>query len=352
MERDFCLMRWRWPEDLSEFSDRYFWILFSRSFRRRLNAACQQRSFLGRVDRTLSGNHFKTTCYADSSRPMGTVETATGSNLVEHMHRAAVVLAGSFGFPAATLILWTVWSLRQNRLAVSLIVLAVAVAFIAAQFSLRLRRSLVLYTAGPVFVVTTVALSAPIDSLGPPTPWLMFLFLSSALASGLVLTLLLFRTLITLGTATRILLIITGAMVSAFLVLAVPASIYSASHGYTSWYFLVPAVRLTVDGTPNCGYVHLSSAGAFGKDVVVTRRRFGRVEAYSVMMPTGQNTSVRRSSTVASRIPVFAVGDVLPSATVTFDDGPRSAPPERHLKAGPTFVEFTADDGKRVRAEW
>ena len=266
--------------------------------------------------------------------------------------RATVALACSFGFPTAVLILWTVWSVRQNTVAVALIVLTIAVVSIAVWCSLRSRKPLVLRTAGPVFIVTAVALSAPIDNLGPLTPWLMFLFLSSALASGLVLSVLLVRTLIAFGTATRMLVMTIGAMVSPFLLLAVPASIYSTSQGYTLWYFLIPVARLTVDGIPNCGYIHLSNAGAFGNEIVVTRRNFGRAEAYSVMIPTDHKASVHRSRLVPSRMPVFAVGDVLPPGTAGFDDGPRSASPKRNLKAGPTFVEFIADDGKLVRADW
>jgi hypothetical protein len=57
----------------------------------------------------------------------------------------------------------------------------------------------------------------------------------------------------------------------------------------------------------------------------------------------------------APRFPAFPIGDVNPPCwtfPATEAPSPKSILPVRNLVAGPGSVEFTADDGSRIRASW
>ena len=122
---------------------------------------------------------------------------------------------------------------------------------------------------------------------------------------------------------------------------------------YTAWYFIVPSARLTVDGSPQQGWVH---RGNHWENLFVTRRKAGNVESYLIMLPRNRQGSVSScESWTAPRFPVFPIGDVNPPCWRYYaaeDPTPRFNPPPRGLASGEHFVEFTADDGSRIRGSW
>src|SRR5205085_732068 len=159
------------------------------------------------------------------------------------------------------------------------------------------------------------------------------------------------RALTGCGKIVRGVLLAIGGFYSALFVLGTPASIYSTAQAYTSWYFMIPAATLTVDGKHNSGYVHLANAGGQGRDIVVTLRQRWNSESYKVMVPTNEKPSISESST-APRLPIFAVGDVIYQPLWTSEQKPHIDRPDRRLLTGSNSVEFTANDGKRVRVNW
>ena len=128
---------------------------------------------------------------------------------------------------------------------------------------------------------------------------------------------------------------------------------YSTFSGYTIWYFAASHSRLTADGRPAHGRVH---RGNGGQTVFVTRTDGEKATTYLVQIPHGARGTVWSCGKwVAPRFPAFPIGDLNPACwTFKVAEEPDTGPiiPPRRLATGPNFVEFTADDGSRVRATW
>ena len=135
-----------------------------------------------------------------------------------------------------------------------------------------------------------------------------------------------------------------GAFAAAGIAVSALAIVYSSVNGYTVWYLAIPTARVTVDGERNSGYVHMNAAAC--RTLYVTRRGFWSAESYRVYVPGERPAFIERSFPIP-RFPVFAEGDIQRRDPFAHDQ-----PHERNPKSGPAFVEFTADDGRRVRAEW
>jgi hypothetical protein len=122
---------------------------------------------------------------------------------------------------------------------------------------------------------------------------------------------------------------------------------------YTAWYFIVPSARITIDGSPQQGWVH---RGNHWENLFVTRRKAETIESYSIMLPrNGQGSVSSCGSWTAPRFPVLPIDDVNPPCWRWYaaeDPTPRFRPPARTLASGERFVEFTADDGSRIRGSW
>ncbi len=128
--------------------------------------------------------------------------------------------------------------------------------------------------------------------------------------------------------------------------------------GEYAWFFLVPGTKLLDDGKQISGWVH--RGGNEGNSaMIVTLAHGARRETYWVDLPTEKLGGVSRCDLWgSSRFPILVFGDVVPSCV--FDAGGdqedglphRSQPAKRDLAAGAKWVEFTADDGSRVRASW
>jgi hypothetical protein len=122
---------------------------------------------------------------------------------------------------------------------------------------------------------------------------------------------------------------------------------------YAVWYFVVPSARLTVDGRPAQGWLHRSSHRG---TLFLTRRDRRKAESYMIWIPHDrQGSVVSCGHWTAPRLPAFPIGDVNPpcwTIVASEDPSPKPSLAARNLAAGINFVEFTADDGSRLRASW
>jgi len=276
------------------------------------------------------------------------------------MRRTMKIVGWSFAIQVGLLVVWTAWNLRHSFVSLLFIGLAVAVAVGAVVWSLRTRKIVVMSVGAAALVATLLALNAVTDEFGTLTWFVVYLLISLLFVSASVLTVGIVRSLWGVGVVIRQGLTLLAVLTVAFWSFVVPASILNH---YTVWYFMMPAARLTLDGKLNAGYVHWGEGGSNGGAVMLTVLQRSQTATYRIWLPNSQavpseRNSVGRPSTqrcagwTAPRFPLFSIGDVNPPCSYLFDDTPTPNPPERNIVAGPGFVEFTADDGKRVRAEW
>ena len=122
---------------------------------------------------------------------------------------------------------------------------------------------------------------------------------------------------------------------------------------YTAWYFVVQNAQITVDGRPEQGFLH---RGNHRQTLFLTRREKGKAESYMIWIPHDRQGSISNCGHwTAPRFPAFPIGDLNPPCwTFSAREGPTPKPtlPERNLALGIGFVEFTADDGSRIKASW
>jgi len=146
-------------------------------------------------------------------------------------------------------------------------------------------------------------------------------------------------------------------LVVAVTLLIVAMFAYTTVRGYTTWYFMLPSARLTVDGKPTDGRLHRHTDGRW-KITYLTRKDAGRIESYRVTQDIDRGTGVSSCGDwTAPQWPVFPVNhQAVPCFFfVAAEEHPgkvEAEPPARNLQVGPNFIEFTADDGKRIRASW
>ncbi len=269
------------------------------------------------------------------------------------MRKALSIISWGVGVPASVLVLWTGWNLRSNYLSLLLVAVAVAAAIKVVAWSVRTPKNVVVVISGCVFVTARVALSTLSDGFGSFTSSLAYVSLSAVLISGLALILGVVRYLVEIGQTTRSVLTFLGFCLAAFLCLGTAASVYSTVHHNTAWYVMLPTARLAIDGKQNIGYAHRADGGGFGYDLVVTTREPWKGNTYWIVIPTGHKPSMRRcEGWTAPRSPLFAIGDVNPPCLFETEQRSTPEPAERNLISGPNFIEFTADDAKRVRVDW
>jgi hypothetical protein len=132
-----------------------------------------------------------------------------------------------------------------------------------------------------------------------------------------------------------------------FVGVAVALSIFSP---YTAWYFIVPTAHLTVDGRPVHGWLH---RGSHAKVLFLTRQVKGKSESYMVGLRDSRPRLVLSCGAwTAPRLPAFPVGDVNPPCLFASSAADSPLLPDRNLLVGLDSVEFTADDGSRIKATW
>ena len=132
---------------------------------------------------------------------------------------------------------------------------------------------------------------------------------------------------------------------------------------YTSWFPRVLSARISIDGrvVPNSGLY----AAARNQRAVVVKRESGRVEFYFVgATPNGSRFVWRCEDHSFSFLPglaysnhvQFGRGCMAGNFGVADQNGSLKSKPnhdwKRDLQIGSRFISFTAEDGKRVRAEW
>jgi hypothetical protein len=121
----------------------------------------------------------------------------------------------------------------------------------------------------------------------------------------------------------------------------------STAQGRITWYFAEPTARLTVDGRQTGGWIH---RGNHGRTVIVTRNVGPMRESYWAW--TGEGVVAHCSGWTAPHFPVLALNesngwDWTP-VCVEF----RQNAPERNVIVDPHSVEFTTNDGHRLRVSW
>jgi hypothetical protein len=276
------------------------------------------------------------------------------------MRKALKIVGWAFAIQVGLLVVWTAWNLRHSLVSLVLIEIAIAAAVGAVALSLRTRKNVAVPVGAVVLAATWLALHSLTDELGSLTWLTVYLLFSLSFVSASVLTVGIVRLLMCIGPVTKHGLTVLGGLIVALWTFVVPASILNH---YTVWYFMLPAARLTVDGKLNAGYIHWAEVGSNGGAVMVTVRQRSQSQTYRIWRPDTQATPPERhmvgQPTVqhcegwsAPRSPAFSTGDVNPPCSYFFDDKPTPNPPERNAVGGPNSVEFTADDRKRVRAEW
>lgn len=129
-----------------------------------------------------------------------------------------------------------------------------------------------------------------------------------------------------------------------------------AFFGYTIYLVRVPAAKLFADGKPEKGWLH---RGARGKTLILTRTVSGKRESYWIEYPGEKGGWVSSCGEwTAGKFPIIAIGDVNPPCFSIRADPGTEVVPQRRLRSkraplfGTQFVEFTADDGDRLRVIW
>jgi hypothetical protein len=233
-----------------------------------------------------------------------------------------------------------------------LLLVAIAVATLCASiaWAIRAPRILVVQCAASAFLTSTMVLSF-LEHAGPLTRWFVFVIYSLSLISALLLILGVVRMLRSIGPIAQEAVKVTAALIGAAILLG---TIASWCNRYTSWTFLLPVPRITVDGSPTSGYVHL---GQTSRDPIaslwVTVRRHRASETYQVWLPAQRRdkANVWRACT-EPWFPIVAHGDVIPHGCMFAPFEQTDVERPRNLAFGHKSVEFSADDGVRVRAEW
>jgi len=143
---------------------------------------------------------------------------------------------------------------------------------------------------------------------------------------------------------------ITGLVVGVLLALVV---VREAFFGYTAYFVIVPGVKLYADGKAISGWLH---KGGKGRAFILTLSGSGKPESYWITVPGERNGWISSCGDwAAPRFPLVAIGHVNPpcfSFVNAEDPNPAPKPLERKPTLGTRFVEFTADDGRRIKTSW
>jgi hypothetical protein len=135
--------------------------------------------------------------------------------------------------------------------------------------------------------------------------------------------------------------------------LAAVLVVREAFFGYTAFFVLVPWAKISTDNKPTEGWLH---KGRKWQCLFLTRIVSGRRESYWISRPGEKSGGVASCGHwVASRFPVIAIGDVNPPCvTIANDDLLERRPStfKRMPAFGTKTIEFTADDGGRVKVSW
>src|SRR6266404_3151563 len=136
---------------------------------------------------------------------------------------------------------------------------------------------------------------------------------------------------------------ITAVIAGTLLMLVVLAMAYSTAKGYTVWFLKIPNTIITVNGTQTKGWLHTANNG---RAMFFTFTNSGKSLTYDLVFAGDVNGRVLNCGTwVASRLPLFAVGDVNPPCFFEPSAG-------HNLMRGSRSIAFTTNDGTRLEAHW
>ncbi len=143
-------------------------------------------------------------------------------------------------------------------------------------------------------------------------------------------------------------LTIAAAVVGLLLALVV---VREAFFGYTVYFIIVPGAKLFTDGKPVAGWLH---KGGKGQLLILTRNVAESRESYWISRPGDRGGSILSCGHwTAPRFPLVAIGDVNPPClSFFFAESSKPNPPKRSAIFGKTSVEFTGDDGGRIKVAW
>ena len=122
-------------------------------------------------------------------------------------------------------------------------------------------------------------------------------------------------------------------------------------------FYIMPFARITADGKLISGYVHRNSYRRPLTHLVVTRNEMGRRRSYLVGTEHdshGGPFAWYCDDWSPPRWPAFWFPDVNPPCIHWYaaEAPPPPAEPKRNTKTESNAVEFTANDGKRIRVSW
>lgn len=253
--------------------------------------------------------------------------------------RAPGWIGNSLAASAGLLVLWTAWNLRASPLSVALTGAAGVLGAMAIRWSLRAPLARVLAFSAIGLLASRLLLTAVANQYGA---------VIGSLVAALVLGVGTVRALIAIGPKAAGVCVTAGKWLAPLILLQTAGLICSPQ---ADWLFLSPTAHLSVDGARNAGYVHYFGTRASGANVAVTIRKAGQAEAYWLVLPRGHRLSAWRCDDwTAPALPFLVRGDLSPPCS--FENEPGKARPNRHVQAGDGFVEFTTDDGRRVKAKW
>jgi hypothetical protein len=140
------------------------------------------------------------------------------------------------------------------------------------------------------------------------------------------------------------------------LLLGIPLAVVVVREAFfsnTAYFVIVPGAKLYTDGIPASGWLHKSVRG---RVLILTRNAGGKSESYWITMPDEKDGWTSSCGDwAASALPLIAIGDVNPPCfSLLLAERPNPSPetPERKPIFGQRFVEFTADDGTRIKSSW
>jgi hypothetical protein len=125
-----------------------------------------------------------------------------------------------------------------------------------------------------------------------------------------------------------------------------------AFFSYNAYFVIVPGAKLYADDKPVSGWLHRHRTG---RAFILTLSGPNRRESYLIDLADekGARTS-NCGDWAAPRFPLVPLGDWNPCQQITFasPDDPHQKSLERRLNFGSRFIEFTADDRRRIKTSW
>jgi hypothetical protein len=149
---------------------------------------------------------------------------------------------------------------------------------------------------------------------------------------------------------------VTRSIKNVAIVLGVIVLLFAVLILATANLYIIPFARITEDGKPVGGYVHRNSYRGPLKRLVVTRSEMGRRRSYLVGIDDAHGGPFAGycDDWTAPPWPAILLRHVNPPCVHFYAAGVPPPPyePTRNIRTENNAVEFTANDGKRIRVSW